>query len=136
VGRTIALDPGARRIGVSVSDSSGSIAFPRPSLDAEGDWLSSLVALAEGEFCERLLVGRPLGLSGNETASTELAREFFDAVVEAFPNCEVLWIDERLTTVSAARHLSAAGQSQRKQRSGIDSAAATVLLQSWLDANP
>jgi putative Holliday junction resolvase len=135
VGRTVALDPGERRIGVSISDTSGMMAFPRPSLDAERDWLSALVMMCEDEVFDRILVGRPLGLAGNETASTASARDFLEVIVEHFPNCEVLWVDERLTTVSASRQLSAAGKTQKSQRGIIDSAAATILLQSWLDAN-
>ncbi len=120
---------------MSISDTSGTIAFPRPSLDANENWCRDLETLAEEEGFERVLVGRPLGLNGTETASTARARAFFDEVVRHFPDREVLWIDERLTTVSASRQLSAAGQSQRQQRSTIDSAAATVLLQGWLDAH-
>lgn len=135
MGRTVALDPGEKRIGVSISDTSGMMAFPRPSLDAGRDWLSDLVMMSEEEVFDRILVGRPLGLAGNETASTASAREFLEAIVEHFPHCEVLWVDERLTTVSASRQLSAAGKTQKSQRGLIDSAAATVLLQSWLDAN-
>ena len=132
--RVLALDPGAKRIGVAVSNSARSMAFPRDAWQREGDWTKALQALCDEESISLVVVGLPLGLSGKATASTEVAQAFCQEVRGALEDIEVIAVDERLTTVSASRGLSGAGASTRDQKGRIDSAAATVLLQGWLDA--
>jgi putative Holliday junction resolvase len=130
----LALDPGVKRIGVAVSDSGETLAFPRPALAGDGEWMMQLRALLEDEPCHQILVGLPVSLNGSDTASTQYAREMWDSIRLAFADIQVIQIDERLTTVAASRQLSSAGKNQRDQRDVIDSAAAVVLLQGWLDA--
>ena len=119
---------------MAISDSGETLAFPRPALDAEGSWIDHLRTILEDEPCHQIVVGLPVSLNGGDTASTQLAREMWDRIRQEFADIQVVQIDERLTTVSASRQLSSAGKSQREQRDVIDSAAAVVLLQSWLDA--
>lgn len=132
--RVLALDPGMKRIGVAISDSAETLAFPRPALDGAGDWLGELRALLIEEPCHQILVGLPVSLSGGETASTDVARLMWETVRQEFHDLSVVQVDERLTTVSASRQMSAAGKSHKQQRGSIDSASAVVLLQGWLDA--
>lgn len=134
--KVLALDPGVKRIGVAISDSSETMAFPRPALAGDGNWIDRLRELLDEEPCHQILVGLPVSLSGGHTSSTDAAREMWEAVRRAFPDVQVVQVDERLTTVAASRQMSAAGKSHRDQRDHIDSAAAVVLLQGWLDAKP
>ena len=119
---------------MAVSDSGETLAFPRPALAGDGEWMMQLRALLEDEPCHQILVGLPVSLNGSDTASTQYAREMWDSIRLAFADIQVIQIDERLTTVAASRQLSSAGKNQRDQRDVIDSAAAVVLLQGWLDA--
>lgn len=132
--RILALDPGVKRIGVAISDSGEALAFPRPALSGEGDWLTELRNLLVDEPCHQIVVGLPFGLNGGDTASTQFAREMWESIRREFAELQVIQVDERLTTVSASRQLSSAGKNHREQRDVIDSAAAVVLLQGWLDA--
>lgn len=134
--RLMALDPGTKRIGVAVSNSGRSMAFPRECLQREGNWLQQLRVVIEEEGVSEVIVGRPIALSGRETSSTSMAAEFLEEVKAAFPELTFRVLDERLTTASAAKQMASAGKSQKAQRKDIDSAAAVVLLQGVLDAQP
>jgi putative Holliday junction resolvase len=78
------------------------------------------------------VIGRPIALSGNETSSTADADELFSQVREQFAVPVIQW-DERLTTRDAQKSLSEAGLTQKESRERIDSAAAVVMLQNYLD---
>ena len=136
VGRVLALDPGARRIGVAVSDRQRTMAFPRPAIevDPSGRHLAMLVALVEEEGAVTVVVGLPKGLDGREGASAQAARSFAAALEEPLSTAGVTieLHDERLTPVQAAGALRAAGRGAREQKGSIDSAAATVLLEAWI----
>jgi putative Holliday junction resolvase len=131
----MALDPGTRRIGIAVSNSDQTMAFPRDCILREGEWLMKLVNLVREEGVHEILVGRPIALSGRETTSTAMAETFLEEIRIMMPDIEFLVVDERLTTTSAARQMASAGKSQKAQRKDIDSASAVVLLQGVLDAN-
>jgi putative Holliday junction resolvase len=130
-GRVLALDPGSSRVGVAVSDSARAMAFPRPALEA-GERLTALVcALVEEEAATVVVVGLPKGLSGREGPAARSSRSLADEL-RGLLEVPVVLHDERLTTVQASQALSDAGHDQRSQRRLVDSAAATVLLESWL----
>jgi putative Holliday junction resolvase len=82
-----------------------------------------------------VVVGLPLTLDGGRGPAAEAAEEVVAALrARLEPNAvPVVTHDERLTTVVAERSLRAGGRSNRRRRSVVDQAAATVLLQSWLD---
>lgn len=137
-GRVAALDLGARRIGVAYSDSRRTLASPwgvvERSGDAARDHAAVLEAISEIE-AGTVVVGLPLSLSG---ASGPAARAALTEVTALRALLEPLGVavetaDERFTTVEAQRSLTAAGRKGRSARSVIDSAAAMVLLQAWLD---
>ncbi len=109
------------------------MAFPRPALRSDGTLISAVAALVDEESVATIVVGRPLALSGKETASTLHADSLFAALVDAFPQLEVVQWDERLTTYEAQRSLSQAGVRARDQREHVDSAAAVIMLQNYVD---
>jgi putative Holliday junction resolvase len=80
-----------------------------------------------------MVVGRPVALSGNETASTHSADDFYDRLVGAFHELTVLQWDERLTTFEAQRSLAQAGIRAKDHREHVDSAAAVIMLQNYVD---
>jgi putative Holliday junction resolvase len=137
-GRVAALDLGARRIGVAFSDSGRTLASPWGTIQRSGDAARDRAAVVDAVReveASTVVVGLPLGLSGEQGAAARAALDEASALREALEpfGIAVETADERLTTVEAQRNLQAAGRNAKSSRSVIDSAAAMVLLQSWLD---
>jgi putative Holliday junction resolvase len=133
--RVIGLDLGSKRIGVAVSDRSGTIATPLTVLARRGDQAAdhrAIAALVAEEEAERVVVGLPLRLDGGvgPAARSALAEAEELATVVPVP---VETFDERLTTVSADRALIEAGLRAPARRTVVDKVAAAVMLQAWLD---
>jgi putative Holliday junction resolvase len=136
VTRALGIDLGERRIGIALSDSAGTLATPYEVVPRSGDRARDhqrLADLAEETGAEVVVVGLPLSLDGTRgpsairvEAEVEELRRRLDAPVETW--------DERLSTVEAERRLRSAGVRGRRRRHVVDQVAATVILQSWLDA--
>ena len=135
-GRILGVDPGSVRIGIAVSDSRRTMAFPRDVIVADGASVTRIVDLGLEEGVTGVVVGQPLSLGGAEGDAARAAREFAVALETAFAphGISVTCFDERFTTTSAARQLQQAGTSSKAARQRIDSAAATVLLEAYLSA--
>ena len=137
VSRIVGIDPGQARIGVAISDEDGSIAFPRETVQARGGAAEVArrvqEALADDEI-SLAVVGLPLRLDGREGEAARRARVFGETLGAAL-GVEVIYWDERLTTVAAERSLREMGRRGAKQRAVVDQSAATILLQGYLDAN-
>lgn len=135
VRRVCALDPGAVRIGVALSDDLGLMAHPRGVLAAKPRpaFLAALKALVDEESVARIVVGLPLDMRGTEGEAARRVRDLAQAIADATA-CEVELFDERLTTVQAQRALRASEVRGQKARERIDEAAAVEILQAWLDA--
>ena len=135
-GARLGIDVGRARIGVARCDPSVILAVPvetvpRSAEGEDGDVRRILEIAAEYDAIE-LVVGNPLSLSGQATASTEDAIAFADRLAAA--GAHVRLVDERMSTVSAQQALRSAGKSSRKQRPIIDQAAAVIILQHAIDA--
>jgi putative Holliday junction resolvase len=132
--RVAAIDLGKARVGLAVSDELGVLAHPRDALDGKNRnrLLEALAELAKADDIERFLVGWPLDRSGGEGREAIRARRFAEALADR-THLEVELVDERFSTVEAARRLSEGGLSAKERRPVVDSAAAAILLQAWLD---
>ena len=133
--RVVGIDLGTRRIGVAVSDATGTLASPYSILLRSGDRVADHRAVADMVAtleAERVVVGLPLSLSGEAGAAAEAALAEVEELAATLP-VPVETYDERLTTVTADRALAAAGIKGRDRRKVIDAAAAAVMLQAWLD---
>jgi putative Holliday junction resolvase len=132
--RAAAVDFGTVRVGLAVADELGLLAHPRPYLDGRDPQrlVEELALLARSEGIELFLVGLPRSLDGKEGVSARRARKLASSLKKA-SGTRVVMVDEWLTTREAAGRLRAQGLDERAQRSRIDSAAAAVLLQSYLD---
>lgn len=130
-----ALDLGAARVGVAITDELGAMAHPRGALAARPRpaLLAALKSLVEEEKIGRIVVGFPLDMRGTEGEAARRARETAQAIADA-TSCEVELFDERLTTVQAQRALTDSGLRGKKARARIDEASAVAILQAWLDA--
>ncbi len=130
----MALDFGKARVGVAISDELGVLAHPRPALDASDrkTLLTEITRIAKEESVTRVLVGLPLEMAGGVGPAAQRAMSFAQSVANA-TGLEVELLDERLTTAEAQKKLGAAGRAKKQQKKHIDGAAASVLLQAWLD---
>jgi putative holliday junction resolvase len=131
-GVRLGIDVGRARIGVARCDPDGMLATPVETVPRDEGSLNRIIALSDEHAATELVVGLPLNMQGEDTASTTDAREFAAALAAA-SDVPVRLIDERLSTVSAHAVLRDTGRSQRSSRSIVDQVAAVVLLQHALD---
>jgi len=145
--RILGVDLGSRRIGLAVSDASGTIASPLEVLERAADRAgdhAAILRVARDLGVERLVVGWPRSLAGHDgPAAVAVRAEVAELEAAAGPSLAVVLHDERFSTVTAAAHLRDAGAKPRSRATGrrrrrggaaIDAAAAAVFLQSYLDA--
>ena len=133
-GRIIALDIGTVRIGVAASDPTGIFATPVAVLKADKNWMEDLAGIVEKYGAVRLLVGLPRRTDGSEGPEAESVRRVISRLSDRFPDMEILTWDERFTTVIAVSALLEADVSRTRRKGRIDKVAASILLQSYLDA--
>jgi putative holliday junction resolvase len=135
-GRVLALDLGDARIGLAISDELGITAQPLgylASASRRAD-LHAIAKLVEDREATRLVVGYPLLLSGEEGTRAREARETAERLRKTVAVPVELW-DERLTTAQAERELVGDGVRRSRRRKVIDSLAAVLILQGWLEAH-
>ena len=134
-GRVLGVDLGSKRVGLAVSDRSGTIASPlsvlQRSKSVKHDH-EAIKRIVEEEECERVVVGLPLSMDGSvgKAAKAALAEAKQLATVVGVP---VETYDERLTTVSADRAMMEANMNAQARRKVVDKVAAAVMLQAWID---
>jgi putative pre-16S rRNA nuclease len=136
VARAVALDIGTRRIGIALSDSAGTVATPYEVVTRSGDRSRDhrqIAALVEEAGAGIVVVGLPLSLDGSTGPAAQAILAEVDELRAALPVNVVTW-DERLSTVEAERSLRAMRVRKGRHRQVVDQVAATVILQSWLDA--
>lgn len=132
--RVLAVDPGSRRVGVAVSDPTGTVARPLAQVPAEPSTslAQRLVRLAQEQEAEALVVGLPRRLDGSQGPEARAARELA-AQLRELSGLPVTLVDERLTSVAAERALIAAGEKRARRRGLSDQVAAALILQQHLD---
>jgi putative holliday junction resolvase len=124
--RVLALDYGSARCGCALSDPTGTLATPIDHIERPGTrkGLARVADLVRDREVGRVVVGLPLGLSGNDTAQTRETREWAAKLAERVRPVPVELYDERFTTAIASR----SGDPNVSE----DSRAAAVLLDDWL----
>lgn len=134
----IACDVGSVRIGLARCDPHGVLASPMEAVRVGPRAIDEVVAQIRENDATEVIVGLPISLNGTHGPAAVRAQEWSQllrtSLDEARLTVPVRLVDERFTTVQAQRGLRAAGESVRSSRARIDSAAATVLLQSYLDS--
>ena len=135
----IGLDYGAKTVGVAVSDETGTIARSVEIIRRDKEkrlrkTLSRIEEIIVNEKVGEVVVGLPLNMDGSEGERSAMAREFA-AMVERRTGLTVHMTDERLTTVEADEIMDLSGIDDRRERkSKVDSIAAAVILQDFLDS--
>ncbi|MBI4363711.1 MAG: Holliday junction resolvase RuvX [Candidatus Doudnabacteria bacterium] len=132
--RFLALDWGTVRIGAAVSDPDGKIAFPLDKIIERKSAIEEIKKIINELKIEKVLVGMPIGLSGQVTESTDRAERFILQLQKQIaPSIELL--DERFSSVAAEKVLSGNEMAQKDQRNIKDNIAAQIILQQYLDTN-
>jgi putative holliday junction resolvase len=132
--RLMGLDVGDKKIGVALSDPTEVLATPLTTIIRVTDdsALKEINRLAKKHDISKIIIGLPYSLDGSIGKQAEKVL-FFTKQIEKETGIEIAMQDERLTSVSADQKLREAGKKGRKLKSGMDAAAASVILQAYLD---
>ncbi|MEK7067320.1 MAG: Holliday junction resolvase RuvX [Patescibacteria group bacterium] len=126
--RYIGIDYGSKRIGIAVADDEGKIAFPRECIDnaSEHDVCGAIKKIIDNEGIQRVIIGLPLSFAGVDTDQTAEVRAFAEMLSHA-----VQLSIEFQNEVLSSRTVERAGIEKNR----VDSAAAALILQSYIDAH-
>lgn len=132
--KKIGLDIGTVRIGIATSDILGMFAssyevYRRKNLYLDAKYMATL---AEKLDADTFVIGLPLKMNGEEGDSVKMVKEFA-AELEKHSNLPIVFMDERLSTVSAERILIESNMRREKRKNVIDQVAAEIILQNYLD---
>ena len=131
--RYLGIDYGLKRVGLAMTDPGGSVAYPHSIIEWErrDELFDRLLAVIRDEGVEAVVVGLPLGLDGEETETTRIARNFA-ARLNRRTGLPVHLEDERLTSFEAERAMQEVGVPWKKRKKHLDSQAALRILQGFL----
>lgn len=127
----LALDVGAKRIGVAMADSDVRFAHPFCTLEHSENVLAEIAALVREHHVATIVVGLPRGLNGQTTAQTQAVEAFVDDLEERV-QVPIAWQDEALTSVKAEAELAGRSKQGAYNKSDVDSLAATYILEDYL----
>lgn len=129
----LGIDHGAARIGIAATDDFGILAHPVETIDlAKSDPIERIAQLAVLRRIHTLVLGLPLRMDGSEGDSAAKVRAFAGLLRERIPDIPLVFVDETLSTSSAAAKLREAGRKARQQKAVIDQAAAIEILNTWM----
>ena len=133
--RVIGIDYGDSRIGLALSDPMQIIAKPSGIIKNKGEEhiLNELKTIIAENMVEKIIVGMPFGMKGNDTEQTKKVREFVDLLEKNF-NMQIVPIDERLSSKSAISSLVQQKTNTGKEKYRVDETAAAIILQEFLDS--
>lgn len=134
--RILAVDPGTKRIGLAISDPTGTIANPLMAIEhvSRPKDAQTIVQVARTKDAGRIIVGQSLDEDGQPTFEGRQAARLAMAIRAATNVPVELW-DESFSTHDARAARIAMGTPRRKRRGHMDELAATAILQSYLDAH-
>ena len=133
--RSLGVDVGDKRMGIALSDASGSIASPTDTIERKGQDkdIDRLLELARRQEVDTIVVGLPLSMDGSIGPQAKKVGRFVHALRTKSTIPVMTW-DERLTTVGAERALIEGNVSRLKRKKVIDKVAAALILQGYLDS--
>lgn len=132
--RILGLDVGEKRIGLAVSDELGITAQGIDTVirrETVAD-LNQIIEIIKEKEISKLVVGLPKNMNGTLGPQAEKVKEFVEKLTAKCP-LEIVYWDERLTTVAAQRSLLEGDVSRKKRKMAVDRIAAVLILQGYLD---
>ncbi|TAH25408.1 MAG: Holliday junction resolvase RuvX [Cytophagales bacterium] len=133
--RLLALDIGAKRTGIAVTDRQRIIATALQTVDTK-ELISFLKTYLQKEEVEVIIVGMPKNLRNQDTDNTPLVRSFIEILTKQFPKHPIKSIDERFTSSIALDTMIAGGMKKkdRREKGNVDKISATLILQSYMES--
>lgn len=134
--RIIGIDYGDARVGVAVSDPLGYTAQGVETVPNRvyNKMLSRVVEIIKSYNADKIVIGLPKNMNGTLGDRSEVSRMFADELGQYFPDAEIILWDERLSTVQAAGILNLTNTRGKDRKNVIDTVAASIILQSYLDS--
>lgn len=132
--RILALDYGKKRTGVAVSDPLKIIAQGLTTVETK-ELIGYLKTYFKTEEVEKVIIGYPLNMDSTPTDATPLVEKFIGKYQHVFPDMPIEKVDERLSSRMASQAISGMGlkKKDREEKGLIDTVAATILLQDYLE---
>ena len=133
--RIVGIDYGDARVGVAVSDETGFLASTVCTLNVSGmrDACKKVAEKIKELNGTKIVLGLPKNMDGSESFRAEKSRAFAEMLKEA-TGLEVVFVDERLSTVEAYTYMNIADFNGKKRRAVVDALSAQIILQSYLDS--
>lgn len=130
--RIAAIDYGLKRIGIALSDPTGSMAFPFKTVEGGKKAALHVKEALKEHVLEKIIIGLPLLMNGQEGEMVHAVRAFAEEL-DKLMQIPILFLDERLTSAQADKSLKEISCNRKKRSAKIDTAAAALLLQHYLD---
>lgn len=134
--RLLGLDLGTRTLGMALSDETGTIASSFKTIRFEeacyDELLQPILDVVQEYHVQKIVLGFPKNMN-NTVGERGLTTQMFQQKLESFLNMEVVLQDERLSTVEATNYMICADMSRKKRKKKVDSLAASIILQTYLD---
>ncbi len=135
MGKYLAIDFGLKRTGLAITDSSNIIASGLDTVDSNL-LMDRLVELVAKENVERIILGEPKQLNGQDAHITQNVYLLKEALEKQFPLQQIILVDERFTSKMAFQTMIDGGlkKKQRQDKGLVDKISATIILQSYLES--
>lgn len=136
--RILGIDFGEARIGIAVSDPLGITAQALETIHWNGEWkkpIDRIKELTEIYQCSRIVVGLPGNMNGTFGERSIRTRQFIEKIQDHLPEAQIATWDERLSTAQSRQMLIAMGINSKRHKEKIDQMAASIILQSYMDAH-
>lgn len=133
--KVLGLDMGSKLIGVAISDQLGLIAFPHSCINHKNEESDAeeIYSLAKNSQVETIVIGIPYSLDGSLGPQAQTVTKFYE-FLKNYGSIVVISWDERFSTADAMNRLRETGETNIKDKSKINAAAAAIILQSYLDS--
>lgn len=129
--KVLALDIGEKRVGIAISDDTGSFAFPRKAIQADDSFFEKVDSMVKKEGVDKIVVGLPRNMDGTLGEQADVVEDFVEKRLGKYKQV-VEFEDETATTLLAEEELRREGLDPRSHKDLIDSYAAKIILESWL----
>lgn len=135
MGRILAIDYGQKRVGLAVTDPMQIIANSLDTVSAN-EVLTYIASYIAREKVDKFVVGLPKQMNGTDSQSMQYIGPFVKKLRELFPDIELIYVDERFTSVLAHKTMLDGGlkKKDRQDKGLVDRISATIILQTYLES--
>lgn len=133
--RYLGIDFGLTRVGLAISDPSGTIAQPLKAITFDNfkDLIEQIVAIIDEKGISHIVIGNPLHLSGENSEMSDVVKKFSENLSNSIPNIKLSFIDERFSSKEARRTISECGGKPSMSKGQVDAISAALILSIYLE---